>query len=93
MRPMGVLKKRAATVNALALYNINAASKAALVDLVADLLRRNAGNEELDGEALAAAFVEAMEPVAMLRGDPAPKVRPLPPPPKVYPDGLRIKQG
>lgn len=83
-RPMGVLKKKTATVDLTALLTIGSVSKAALVDLVADLLRRNAGDEELNGEALAAAFVEAHEPIALLRGDKAPTIRRPPPPPPVF---------
>lgn len=48
---------------------LDLASKAALIDLVVDLLRRNAGDESLDGHPLIDAFVEAMEPVAVARGD------------------------
>lgn len=49
-------------------------SKDALADLVADLLRRNAGREDLDGEDLASALVEAFRPVAAVRGDRVPNV-------------------
>lgn len=54
---------------------LDSVSKAALLDLVADLLRRNAGDETLDGEPLALAFEEAMEPIARMRRDPWPIVQ------------------
>lgn len=55
------------------LGTIHGASKAALGDLVIDLLRRLDGDESLDGDALAAAYVEAMKPIALARGDAPPK--------------------
>lgn len=47
-------------------------SKAALADLVVDLVRRNAGNEDLDGAELVAAIVAEAEPVMVARGDKMP---------------------
>lgn len=52
---------------------IMALSKAALADLVVDLLRRSEG-EDLDGEPLAKAFVEAYGPIAVARGERPPTV-------------------
>lgn len=49
-------------------------SKAALADLVIDLLRQQHGDENLDGPALASAFVEAYRPIASARSERAPKV-------------------
>ena len=54
---------------------LNSLSKFALADLVVDLLRRNAGDEHLDGEPLAQALVEAFEPVAAVRGDRVPNLK------------------
>lgn len=51
-------------------------SKAALADLVVDLVRRNAGDEDLDGAALVAAITAEAEPVMILRGDKMPKAHP-----------------
>jgi hypothetical protein len=48
-------------------------SKAALGDLVVDLLRRCEGAEDLDGAALVSVLAEAVEPVLLVRGDKTPK--------------------
>lgn len=45
-------------------------SKAALFDLVVDLVRRSEGDESLDGEALAKAIAVEFEPVRAIRRDP-----------------------
>ncbi len=49
-------------------------SKFALADLVTDLLRQNAGDENLDGIELARAVAAAFSPVAAARGDRVPNV-------------------
>lgn len=51
-----------------------ALSKAALMDIVIDLVRRNAGDETLDGADLARAIVSEGEPVLRIRGDKTPEV-------------------
>ena len=72
----GVTKKPSALVRErVARLTMNSVSKAALLDFAADMLRRVRGDEHLDGEALAAAFVEEYEPVAIARGDMPPRVR------------------
>ncbi len=68
----GLGKKSAAFVDGDARTLLDSVSKAALIDLVVDLLRRNAGDETLSGDDLAAAFTEAFEPVAVVRGDKVP---------------------
>ena len=52
---------------------INSVSKSALLDMVVDMLRQQAGNEELNGSDLVVAFCDRFEPVALLRGDRMPK--------------------
>jgi len=54
---------------------LDSASKHALIDLVIDLLRQREGDEHLDGEPLAQAFVTAFAPIARARGDRPAKVR------------------
>lgn len=44
-------------------------SKAALFDLVVDLVRQQRGEEHLDGPALIEALVERYEPIRVARGD------------------------
>lgn len=44
-------------------------SKAFLADLVIDLIRRNEGNEDLDGGDLLQAIIEDAEPITTARGD------------------------
>jgi hypothetical protein len=61
------------TKDYLARVTLDALSKFALADLVVDLLRASHG-EDLDGEALAAAVIEAFGPVAQARGDRVPKL-------------------
>ena len=73
-----IYKKPSVLVDGIARDTFSRASKAALVDLVADLLRRLEGREDLNGEDLAHAFVEAHKPVANARRDPEPRVQ-LPP--------------
>ena len=51
-------------------------SKAALADIVVDLVRRNAGSEDLDGAELVAAITADAEPVMIARGDKMPKAHP-----------------
>jgi len=48
-------------------------SKSALFDLVVDLVRRNVGDERLDGAALVDAIIEEFEPVRHARRDPIPR--------------------
>lgn len=62
------------TTERVARATIDSVSKNALADLVIDLLRQHAGNENLDGEELAQAFVEAFAPIAIARGDRPAKV-------------------
>jgi hypothetical protein len=60
---------------AVALY-LDKMSKAALADLVVDLVRRSEGDEHLDGDALAAAIDRAAHPVFAVRGDKPPRYDP-----------------
>lgn len=53
---------------------LDSLSKAALADLVVDLLRRNAGDETLDGAAFIEVLEEAAAPVLGFRGDPPIKI-------------------
>jgi hypothetical protein len=66
---MAINKKAIQTTDRLAAHVIDSLSKAALGDLVADLLRRAAGDESLDGADLADAVAEAFKPIAFRRGD------------------------
>ena len=56
----------------------SALSKAALMDIVIDLVRRNAGDEMLDGVDLAQAIVTEGTPVLIARGDEPPFVTLIP---------------
>ena len=67
--PNAINKKPPVLVDGFAYAVIDSVSKAALVDLVADLLRGNEGDERLDGDALALAFAERHEPIAIARDD------------------------
>lgn len=49
---------------------LSSVSKAALADLVVDLLRKSEGDEVLDDVELLAAIQRALEPVALARGEP-----------------------
>ncbi len=66
---LSVSKQITQTRDRIARATIDSVSKHALADLVIDLLRQNAGDENLDGEPLAVAFVKAFTPVAAARGD------------------------
>ena len=52
---------------------LDAFSKTALADLVVDLLRLNAGTQDLDGLQLVDAVEKAMGPIAVVRGDKMPR--------------------
>lgn len=67
-------KKPSVLVGGIARATIDQVSKAALVDLVSDYIKRCAGREDLTDEEIAAAFVEDMAPVSLARGDAPPKV-------------------
>ncbi len=56
------------TSNVVAINTIDRVSKAGLADLVIDLLRRGEG-EDLDGDKLVAAFLEAYSPIAQARDE------------------------
>ena len=61
--------KKQSHVYGIAHVAMNSVSKSALIDLVADLLRRIEGDESLDGDELAIAFFDAYEPIGIMRGD------------------------
>lgn len=67
-------KHMATTEDLVARLTILEMSKAALADLVVDMLRAENGDERLDGEPLARAFVLRMKPIAAFREDPEPKM-------------------
>lgn len=48
---------------------IDSVSKAWLADLVIDLVRRNAGDEMLDGLGLVGAIISEAQPITEVRGD------------------------
>lgn len=50
-------------------YLVTSYSKAALADLVVDLVRLNIGDETVEGRSLALAFADAMRPIAEVRND------------------------
>jgi hypothetical protein len=68
---MGIKKGMAQTDYKATEAVLMALSKAALADLVVDLIRRAEG-ETIDGRTLAEAVVAAAEPVCLARGDRVP---------------------
>jgi hypothetical protein len=70
----GLGKKRVMTVSDRnAIVFLDSLSKAALADLVVDLIRQREGEDLLDGPALETALRAAFEPIAIARGDKMPK--------------------
>lgn len=69
---MGAIKKGLTQTDSIGLNRyLMSYSKAALADLVIDLVRRG-GGEALDGRTLAVAIAEAAAPVMLARGDTSP---------------------
>lgn len=76
---MAINKKDVQQSEAPEVDNLHAAlSKAALMDIVIDLVRRNAGDETLDGVDLARAILAEGGPVLAIRGDKLPVVVAVP---------------
>ncbi len=71
MQPLN--KKPSVLVGGAVRATIDQASKAALVDLVSDFLRLRIGREDASDDEMIAAFLEAMEPVAIARDDKKPE--------------------
>ena len=87
---MAIKKQQTQIESAAAFYTLDSVPKAGMLDLVVDLLRQRAGDESLDGEELIAAFREAYEPIAKVRGERLPKTwTPGPYSPKTAPNGRR----
>lgn len=76
---MAINKKSIQQSDAPEMDDLHAAlSKAALMDIVIDLVRRNAGDETLDGVELARAIIEEGSAVLAIRGDKLPNVVAVP---------------